>query len=264
VFVVLIGGAYLLTYSPNSGLSGLGSNLIAEFLGAAVTVFGIDYLIKRREDDRLLPVRASSYEDVRLMTHWALDLWRGAYESSVGDNTPTSWVELLSEESLHKICISLDITKPANVHPPQPWSVYFDDASERIHKHAEQVLARHGFVLDPEVHNAVYAVVYYGGHKISQLQGLDRHDRIPRPTNLGSYVPIMREWFDAVLSLHAWTISTHMYLVRHSVTDIHNPYLFRPLDVKTSPPAAFDSGILQAQVGAFTQWQERQHGASAV
>lgn len=264
LFVALVVAAYLLTKSSSGNLAGLGSNLIAEFIGTAVTVFGIGYLIKRREQARLLPMRASSYEDVRLMTHWALDLWRDAYESSVGDGDPTSWEELLAEDSLDKIGISLDINKPAKVHPPQPWSIYFDSVSERIHKHAEKVLERHGFVLDPEVQNAVYAMVYNGGHKISMIQEIDRHDQIPRPTNLASYVPMIRAWFDAVLSLHTWTVETHKYLAQHGNTNIHDPYLFRPLEIKTPPSAAFDPGVLHAQAATFKQWQNRKDSAPAV
>jgi hypothetical protein len=119
-FFALIGSALILQIFGNENLSSLGSNLFAEFVGAAVTVYGIDYLIKRREERRLLPVRAASYEDVRIMTHWALDVWKNAYINSVGDASPKSWADLFSEVAIQKIALSLDITKPANVVPAQP------------------------------------------------------------------------------------------------------------------------------------------------
>jgi len=155
----------------NGYFSALGSNLIAEFIGAAAIIYGIDFLIKRREEKRLLPVKAASYEDVRVMTHWALDLWKEAYVNSVGDSSPKSWDDLFSSESLEKIQLALDITKPAKIFPKQPWSNYFDWVMERIHKHAEKVLERHAGFLEPEVHNAVYVIVYHSLHKISDNTG---------------------------------------------------------------------------------------------
>jgi hypothetical protein len=260
LFLVLLGSAYLLTRSASASISELGSNLISELLGAAVIIFGIDYLIRRREEDRLLPIRASAYEDVRIMTHWALGLWRDAYEESVGDDIPSSWKELLSEDAINKVLISLDITKQAKVHPPQPWENYFDYVSNRIHKHAERVLERHGSFLDPEVHNAIYTLIYYGGHSISQIRAIDRHDDIPRPTNLGGYTPAIREWFDAVLTLHTWTIGTYEFLSSRKITNIHAPFQFASLQIKTTPPAAFSPGELQAQSNKFRQWQENKKG----
>jgi hypothetical protein len=264
VFVVLIGSAYLLSRSSNGWTADLGSNLISEFIGAAVVVFGVDYLIKRRERTRLLPVAASSYEDVRLMTHWALDLWRTAYESSTADRVPSSWRELLADESIDKVCANLDISKPANILPPQPWAWYYDHVAEKIYRHAERVLERHGTTLDPEVHNAVYTMVYYGNHRVSQIQAIDRRESIPRPTNLGGYIPIVEEWFQAVLLLHEWTVKTHKYLLGNGVGNIHAPYEFRPLEPKTPPPAAFSPGEFASQAMKFQCWRERKHNEAEV
>lgn len=109
LFLFLIGGAVAIQeYGGTYGAS-LGPNLVAEFIGAAFTVYGIDFLIRRREEKRLLPVGASSYEDVRIMTHWALDLWKTAYEDSIGNSDPRSWRELFSDEFIQKVMIGLDI-----------------------------------------------------------------------------------------------------------------------------------------------------------
>lgn len=257
LFLAFIGGAIAMQLLGNDYTSSLGSNLVAEFIGAAATVYGIDYLIKRREERRLLPVKAASYEDVRVMTHWALGLWKEAYIQSVGDSAPSSWSDLFSADSLDKINLSLDITKPANTLPKQSWSSYFDREMERIHKHAEKVLERHGGFLEPAVHNAVYAIVYYNHHKISNIIALDKQLRVPRPTNLGGYVPMIKGWFNAVLVMHEWTVTAHPYLTKNGITNIHAPYAFSQLEIRDNPPARFDDGVLLAQAQAYHQWQQQ-------
>jgi hypothetical protein len=261
LFLGLICVALALQFLCGEGLSSLGSNLVAEFIGAAVTVYGVDYLIKRHEERRLLPVKAASYEDVRVVTHWALDLWKGAYINSVGDSSPKSWADLFSEDTIKKVQMSLDITKPANVIPAQPWSTYFDREMEKIHAHAEKVLERHAGILAPEIHGAVYTLVYYNHHKISEMIALDKQLGVPRPTCLGSYVPIIRNWFDAVLTMQTWTIAAHQKLTRSGIVNIHNPYTFSPLEEKALPPARFDDGALDSQVQHFCHWQKQQAAA---
>ncbi|MGY3872573.1 hypothetical protein ACW5XA_05160 [Aeromonas dhakensis] len=258
LFLVFIIGAVSLQIFGNDTFSALGANLLAESIGAAATVYGIDFLIKQREEKRLLPVKAASYEDVRVMTHWALDLWRKAYEQSVGDSVPNSWADLFSEESLAKIQKSLDITKHVNTLPSQPWGTYFDGEMDRICKHAEKVLERHGGFLEPEIHNAVYTIVYYNFTKISHVILMDKHIGIPRPTNLGGYAPMIRAWFDAVLTMHDWTAKIHPYLTKNSIVNIHPPYEFSQLEIRDNPPAQLDDGVYMTQVEAYLDWQEQQ------
>lgn len=262
LFLAFIGGAVLLQNFGNDTFSALGSNLLAESIGALATVYGIDFLIKQREEKRLLPVKAASYEDVRVMTHWALDLWKSAYIQSVGDSVPNSWADLFSKESLDKIKVSLDIRKHAHTLPEQPWNIYFEGVMEKIHTHAEKVLERHGGFLEPEIHNAVYTIAYYNHYKISNLIALDKTNGVPRPTNLGAYVPMIEVWFDAVLTMHDWTTKTHPYLTKHGIINIHAPYEFSQLETSDNPPARFNDGILMAQVEAYRHWQQQQEGTA--
>lgn len=261
LFLILLGGAWLVQeYGGNYGAS-LGPNLISEFIGAAVTVYGIDFLIRRREELRLLPVRAASYEDVRVMTNWALNLWKTAYENSVGNADPTTWRQLFSDDFIKRVMMNLDIRKPANILPPAPWGNYIDHEMERIHQWAEKILERHGGVLDPDIHRAVYSIVYYKHHGIANLQQHDRRDGIPRPNNLGSYMPVIREWFDAVIELHEWTVQMHEHLIRNGITRIHAPYHFVAPTVTEAPQATLPPSELIQQAQFFQSWAEQQANA---
>lgn len=258
LFLLLFTLAFLLQKYGNNSASSLGANLLSEFIGAAVTVFGIDFLIRQREEKRLLPVRASVYEDVRIMTHWALDIWKSAYDDSVGDAGPRSWKELFSEEYLHKISVALDIRKKANVIPATPWGNYIENTLDKIHKHAEKILERHGSALDAEIYNAVFTVVYYDFHHISQTKSYDQLQAIPRPTNLGGYMPFINEWFEAIIDLHEWTLKTHTYLDKKEIKRIHPPYLFRNLEVYANPRARLSIEELSQQIQEFKLWQDQQ------
>lgn len=261
LFLLLVVGAIVVQkYGGDYGAS-LGPNLLSEFVGAAITVYGIDFLIRRREEKRLLPVKAASYEDVRVMTHWALDLWKSAYEKSIGDATPTSWRELFSAGFIQRILVSLDVRSPANILPPAPWGNYVDHEMQRIHQWAEKILERHSGALDPEIHRSVYSIVYYKHHGIANLQQHDRRDGIPRPHNLGSYMPAIREWFDAVIELHDWTVKMHQYLTSNGITKIHAPYNFPTLAVDGAPSARLDPADLVQQAQAFRSWGEHQANA---
>jgi hypothetical protein len=258
LFLFLIAGAFLVQEYGGTYGSSLGPNLVSEFIGAAVTVYGIDYLIRRREEKRLLPVKAASYEDVRVMTHWALGLWKTAYEKSVGNADPTSWHQLFSDEVIWKVMLGLDVTRPANIHPAAPWGNYIDYEMQRIHQWAEKILERHSGALDPEIHRAVYSIIYYKHHGIANLQQHDRRDGIPRPNNLGSYMPAIREWFDAVIELHEWTVKTHEYLTSNGITRVHAPYQFPVLTVSETPDARLNPAELIQQAQSFRSWGEQQ------
>jgi len=258
LFALSISGAVSLQVLGKDVISSLGENLLSELIGAALTAYGIDYLIERRERRKLLPLLASSYEDVRIMTHWALELWKNAYTDSVGDSKPGSWQELLSEESLDRVQLSMDIRRPAKVTPTMTWGAYIDMRMDEIHKHAEKILERHGHALDPDIHSAIYSIVYYKNFKIIKLLSLDRMQHIPRPFNLGSYMLFVREWFDSVISLHEWTIEMHKHLKKNGICKIHAPYVFSSFTNTAIPPAKLDHSELMQQFENFKLWQQQQ------
>lgn len=258
LFAVFIGVSTRLCFLKNEAASSLGLNLLAGFIGSLVTVYGIDYLARQREERRMLPVRAAAYEDVRIMTAWALNLWKEMYSNSVGDAAPTSWQEVVSPVSVGKIFVALDINKPAKVIPSRSWGAYIDHTLQRIHDHAEKVLMRHSANLDPAVHGAVYGIVYHEQFGIGNLIALDRREGIPRPTNLGAYMYHNREWLEAVLLLHEWTRKAHKELTRQGISHVHAPNIFSRLEENVAPPARFDEGVLEQQTNVMRAWSKTQ------
>ncbi|QIE23538.1 hypothetical protein SBC1_14250 [Caballeronia sp. SBC1] len=230
LLVILIGASYWLSTNSNSSLKDLGLNLMAGFVGSAVTIYAVDFLQKRRERRRLLPVMASVFEDIRLMTDRTLLFWKNAYQTSVGDGVPSSWADLISSANIQKVFDSLDIGRSPGIFADVLWRNYFCDQSNELHHAAEQVLIRHGMLLDPGIHNAVHRLVYYNyGTLIPSVEEADRRwGVLDRPPVLGMYVPNYSEYFDALLKLHQWTTSTYRALLRGGVAaTVHEPYTYK-------------------------------------
>ena len=247
LLAALIGASYGLSTSSNSSLKDLGLNLMAGFVGSAVTIYAVDFLQKRRERRRLLPVTASVFEDIRLMTDRALLFWRNAYQTSVGDGAPLSWADLISPTNVQKVFDSLDISLPPGVFADVLWKNYFCDQSNELHDAAEQVLIRHGLLLEPSVHNAVHKLIYYNyGTLIPSVEETDRRwGVLSRPPVLGMHVPNFSEYFDALLTLHQWVISTYRVLLSAGeAASVHEPYTYKftSLPVVQNPQARYQCG----------------------
>ena len=69
---------------------------------------------------------------------------------------------------------------------------------------------------------------------------------------------VIREWFDAVIELHEWTVKMHEYLVGNGITRIHAPYHFATLAVTQAPEARLSPADLAQQAQSFQSWQQRQ------
>ena len=232
--------SFALKWTDSDYLKSLGPNLVAGFIGSGVTVYGVEYLQKRREERRMLPVKAAIYEDVRLIARWAMDLWRHAYISSVGDSAPQSWAGLLSEESIAKIRAALDFDKPVGAVPDVLWRDHFKNELTRIHDLAEKLLTRHGLMLEPNAYSAVHCVAIFNfGTVIEQSETVHRRLRIKWPSLLAFYGSPHGEWFEAVLAMHMWTISEYQTLVRKGLQNLREPHVFVPLKASNNPAARF-------------------------
>ncbi len=98
-------------------LEGLWSESFTETLGILVTVILVDHLIKKREENRLLPQQASAYEDVRLLVSRIISFWADAYKETVPGPPPSSLSALLSKESFDKIGLNLNLDSQSHVYP---------------------------------------------------------------------------------------------------------------------------------------------------
>lgn len=257
LFLVLGGCAFALQRFGSPFFSSLGGNLISDFITAAILLYGIDVLVKDREERRLLPLRASVYRGVNGLVGRCLRTWHEAYERSVGTPHLKSWQELFSEDVLHKIFLQLDLGKKApTTDPALKWFHYLDERFEGIRKSADQILDRNGVFLDPQVHHDVSRIASFITPKMAEFEKLDKRMGYPRPRCLYAYHPKDDEWFATVLRLLGWCEDTHRYLKRHGMAVSTPPILVSNRLGKTLGSARFDDGELEAQAKAWDDFQE--------
>jgi hypothetical protein len=243
-----------------NGASDFGLNAFTETLGIAVTVFLIDHLIKRHEQHKFLPQRASAYEDVRLMTSRIVSFWTHAYRVSVPEPPPKSVVELLSEETIQKIGSFLHLDSMPNIAPARSCWDWIDEATSDSKRRSEQILERHNGMLDPNAYAAVHTVasdIMVPGLMRGMLSA-DQQSGFPRPRNFGSYCFFQRPYFDAVLRLIEWCESE-----RKCLEDCGYPGLkevcnsVHPWTLKEDPQCMIPSELLKKQMAEVADFRAR-------
>ena len=196
----------LLWLFGRGGASEFGLNAFTETLGIAITVFIIDYLIKRHERHRFLPQRASAYEDVRLMVSRIVSFWTEAYRLTLPDPPPASVKDLLSESVIQKIGTFLHLDSKANITPSRTCWDWVTETMSDTKQRADKILERHNGILDPTAYAAVHSIVsdIMEPGLMRGILGADQEMGFPRPKVLGNYCIFQRTYFDAILKLINW------------------------------------------------------------
>ncbi len=159
----IIAGICLFLWLRFTGeVSNFGLNAFTESLGILVTVLIVDQLIRRQEEVRLLPLQASSYEDVRLLTTRIVVFWTSVYRASVPGPCPATLEELFSKESFEKMGKYLNMDSQPAVVPRRTWWEWLPENLTEFKKKAETILERHNFILDPKTYLAVHKLATDG------------------------------------------------------------------------------------------------------
>ena len=82
VLIALRVGSYLIGTFTNEFLRYLGPNLVAGFIGSAVTIFGFDVILRRRQQRLHLPIQGAIQFDMCLVCFSALSAAFKAIQST--------------------------------------------------------------------------------------------------------------------------------------------------------------------------------------
>lgn len=218
----------------SAAASSFGLNALTETLGILVTVLLVDHLIQRQSERRALPQRAAAYEDTRLFLARMIGLWTDAYSDSAIGPAPRTISDLFSGEAFDDILTHLNIDGQANVVPRRQWFEWFPERLTELRKQGECILERHNSILAPEAYSWVHQLSTEGPDPgyIRVIRDLDRSDRFPRPTNLGSYWPLPEAFLQSVLALVEWAQKEETYLRAAGVAAVRAA----PRTVKTWEP----------------------------
>lgn len=235
-----------------------GLNALTETLGIAATVFGIDYLIKEHEVRKLLPQRASAYEDVRLLASRIISFWTEAYRISVPGEAPKTVKELLSDESIQRIGSLLHLDSYANITPKRLCWDWIANSLSDFQNRAEKILERYNNILNPDAYSAIHTItsdIMQPGLMHGILQS-DKETGFPRPKILGNYCFCQRSFFDSVLHLINWCITERAFLEKHGFSNLKRVIdTVHPWPINEKPQCMIPLELLQKQLNEQAEYR---------
>lgn len=265
LMTLIASGCLLLWLSTSGETSNFGLNAFTETLGILVTVLIVDHLIKRQEELRSLPQKATAYEDVRLLTTRIVSFWSDVYRSCVPEASPASVNELFSPASFEKMQRNLNLDSQPNVAPPRTWWDWLSQSLSDHRKRAETILERHNNVLDPEAYAFVHQIATEGIEPsiIQTLRQSDQQMGFPRPHVLGSYYFLPENYCETVIGLVSWCEAQVRQLESNSIRGLKRVgAVIGPWDRQDNPPSKIDDAELLRQLAAVQQFRERSNAAT--
>lgn len=220
---------------------------IEVLLGIVTIGQALNAITVKAEEKKRLPHRLAAYEDVRLLSARLILYWQNIYYESVSGKLPATVDELLSQECLDKMGMSLDLDAKPNVSPPTTWWQWLPKKLDEMNTMAEKILERHIQVLDPVVYSHVHTILSDGMlsplnvNFINSIRQSDQAMGFPRPTNLGSYLMDDAESLKPILELNKWCENEYQELQGIGKKSIKKPFQIPKL--KTNNPVS--SQILQ-------------------
>ena len=245
--------------STNGETSNFGLNAFTETLGILVTVLIVDHLIKRQEELRTLPQKATAYEDVRLLTTRIVGFWADVCHACVPEASPASVDELFSHASFDKMNRYLNLDSQPNVDPPRTWWDWLVQSLFDHRKRAETILERHNNVLDPNTYALVHQIATEGIEPsiIQTLRQSDQRSGFPRPHILGSYCFLPENYCETVVNLVSWCEAQVMQLESNGIAGLKRvSAIIGPWDRQDNPPSMIDDAELLKQLAAVQQYRE--------
>ena len=214
----------LVLWRANDSTKDFGLNFFTEMLGVFITVLIIDQIVKKREEQKLLPQKLAAYEDIRLFVSRYFSFWLSTYQLSVPGEMPKDIQTFFSENGMGKIWNCLYLNSKPNVTPETSWWVHLPHSMKELQDLGDKILDRHSNHLDPEIYGELHHMSessFLTVFKYMQsLKQSDLKSKFPRPSLLSSYSMQPQEQdFAAITKLYDWCVANYQALSPHS------PYL---------------------------------------
>lgn len=260
LIMLIIALACLLLWLLTTGeLSNFGLNAFTETLGILITVLIVDHLIKRQEELRSLPQKATSYEDVRLFTSRIVSFWSEVYRACVPEASPSSIHSLFCEASFDKMRMHLNLDANASVTPSRSWWVYVPQILSEQKELAETILERHNNVLDPKAYSFVHQIAseLMAPNLMHTLRQSDTECGFPRPRILGSYFFVIGDYFASVIGLVDWCEAQFKQLEQNGIKGLKRVCsTIGPWEAQSQPASMIGMEALKEQFAAVQQFRQ--------
>lgn len=141
-----------------------GLNAFTETLGIGITVFLIDYLIKKQERRRRRPLEVAAFMDVEDFANGLAVAWINVYDWSGKDEMPPpprppSIADFLTVPYFDAIRSRLNLDAEACVAPKRTWWRYLPQMESEYRLKGEKILDLHAAALDPYAFGLVHKVL---------------------------------------------------------------------------------------------------------
>ncbi len=218
----------------------------------------------KAEEDKRLPHRLAAYEDVRLLTCRLISYWKDIYLQSVPDKYPDTLKGLLSQESINKMAMCLDLDAKPSVTPPRTWWQWLPEQLKNMSAMADKIIERHVQVLDPMAYSYIHSLLSDGvlsPMKVSIILTIRQSDQangFPRPTNYGNYLADNEESLRPIISLDEWCRQEYEALGIISKHPIKKPFVVPEVKgVNKSPASLISQEKFQSQLQKLAEFRAR-------
>lgn len=151
IFLVLLILLGILLWFKFPKFDEFGLNFTTEMIGVFITVFIVDFLLKRREDERLLPNKIIAYQETSLLYNRFLSLFFELYNKTIKEIPPKDTISFLEANLIEKALYHADSNANANISPPQKLPNYIANSSIDLIERAEKILDKYSIYMDPKV-----------------------------------------------------------------------------------------------------------------
>jgi hypothetical protein len=243
-----------------------GLNFTTEILGAVITVFILDRLIKKREEDKNIPLKIAIYEDIRLYTTRYIGFWIETYLLSVPEDPPKDISDFFSKIGMPKILSYLHLDSEPNVTPSQKWWDWIVHNAKEFKVNGEKILDRYSGFLDPEIFGHLHRLTesHFNGCliMIPAIRQSDNIYKTPRVKVLGNYsIEPMEDDFKAILGLVNWCENSYNDLLKHKIdllkVGAYDDYANRER-IKKPPKCMIPEDILKKEIEEVNIFRNQQ------
>jgi hypothetical protein len=221
-------GFYLWQFVTETQQFGL--NFFTSMLGVLITVFVIDQLIKKREEEFKRPQYFATYMDVSQFTQKAITFWSEISISTKSEEQDEKNIQDFFTKSVHtRIFDKIDFS---SVLPTINNYINFADWISKdisgIQAHGNKILNRHSYNLDPQTFKDIHQLTESTLYSFLIQTPLLLQLRVSNSEiTKNAKALIQNEELDAVLSLQNWCEKTYNSLKKFDQT-LKNPPEYNP------------------------------------
>lgn len=259
MFLIILG---ILAWQKTKSLSEFGLNFSTEMIGVFITVYIVDYLLRSREEARLVPMRIIVYQEISLLTNRCMGLIFELYSESVKENPPSTVKEFIDSDCIQKALYYTSIDGKPRIDPPQSMAHYLASNAVDFENRAEKILDKYSTFMSPEIANILHKA-FVESTLISIMKLLPRtiefRKHLPYPKSLlyHLYNPDDKDKANLIL-LNSWLEKERSELLKfeNDIRVISNPTYLANRHKEHKFIYHITDEQLSEQINAFDNWRK--------